>query len=677
MKWALVVAPLLVLAALALYSPEEDTATTYLEKSVPHVGVDFTSGGPDGEGILIAVVDTGINYDHPDLLGFGPDGKVVGGHNFIDPSQPPLDTNGHGTQVAGVIAADGDVRGVAPAARLLAYKVSEDGEGVSPDLIVAALRMAVEAGADIVNISLGVNKTNERIDAAVSEAAKRGVLVVAAAGNDGPVSESIGSPGHNPLALTVGATYNNLTSSQVATLTVNGMPFVAIPMLDSAVPAEPIDAPVIFVGYARERDLAGINATGAVILAERGSDTMGEMLYFSIKEGNAADAGAAAIIVFNNEDDEIFYGELIHEFNEPGYAPRIPAVSMSREDGLAILEMTQEGARVVLNFLLDPDHPVPFSSRGPVSPFYAKPDIMAPGVYINTTTLSGYGAVSGTSYATPHVSGAAALLLQQNPGLSPEDIRSVLVSTSSVVTEQTGMRSPLHNAGSGRLDVTTALSAGLVVQPPVVVASVTPAEPRTAVPVDLRPLAGPLGDISVEYDVPGADVSYSMYDGTLLLHLGSDRTVEGRLEVTHQDTLYTVPILLQHTEGTVTTTQDGGRLWFEVSHPDGWSFAKITVTGRGGEEYRISVVPDRPAYVDVYENGLHYVQADIVAGSRGTAAYDTILVDTVTSGAAPPQGIPDIPWRQVAIAVAIAGVVGVVARIMPAGRRPLYPAGRR
>ena len=677
MKWALAVAPLLVLAALALYSPEEDTATTYLEKSVPHIGANFSSGGLDGEGILIAVVDTGINYSHPDLLGFGPGGKVVGGHNFIDPSLSPLDTNGHGTQVAGVIAADGDARGVAPAARLLAYKVSEDGEGVSPDLIVAALRMAVEAGADIVNISLGVNKTNDRIDAAVSEAAKRGVLVVAAAGNDGPVSESIGSPGRNPLALTAGATYNNLTSSQVATLTVNGMPFVAIPMQDSAVPAEPIDAPVVFGGYARERDLAGINATGAVVLAERGSDTMGEMLYFSIKEGNAADAGAVAIIVFNNEEDEIFYGELIHEFNEPGYAPRIPAVSMSREDGLEILEMTQEGARAVLNFLLNPDHPVPFSSRGPVSPFYAKPDIMAPGVYINTTALSGHGTFSGTSYATPHVSGAAALLLQQNPGLSPEDIRSILASTSSAVTEQTGLRASLHDAGSGRLNVTAALSAELVVQPPVVVASVTPAKPWITVPVDLRPLAGHLGDISVEYDVPGAQVSYSISDGTLLLHLGSNRTVEGHLEVTHQDILYTIPILLQHTEGTITTTQDGGRLWFEVSHPDGWSFAKITVTGRGGEEYRISVVPDRPAYVDVYENGLHYIQADIVTGSRGTAAYDTILVDTATPGAAPPQGIPDVPWRQVAIAAAIAGVVGVAARVMPAGRRPLYPAGRR
>jgi minor extracellular serine protease Vpr len=474
----------------------------------------------------------------------------------------------------------------------------------------------------------------------------------------------------------VGATYNNLTSSQVATLTVNGMPFVVIPMLDSVMPAEPIDAPVVFGEYARERDLAGINATGAVVLAERGSDTAGELLYFSIKEGNAADAGAAAIIVFNNEEG-IFHGELIHEFNEAGYVPRIPAVSMNREDGLEVLEMTRDGARAVLNFLLDPDHPVPFSSRGPVSPFYAKPDIMAPGVYINTTALSGYGAVSGTSYATPHVSGAAALLMQQNPRLSSEDVRSILVSTSSEVTGQTGLRAPLDDAGSGRLNVTAALSAGLVVEPTAVVASVTPNEPWVTVPIDMRPLDGNLGDISVEYDVPGADVSYSLFNSTLLLHLGSDRTVEGRLEVTHQDTLYTIPILLWHTEGTVATSQDGGRLRFEVSHPDGWSFAKITVTGRGGEEYRTSIAPNRPSHIDVYENGLYYVQADIVTGSRGTAAYDTIMVDTAIPDAAPLQGIPDIPWRQVAIAAAIAGVVGVAARVMPAGQRPLYLAGRR
>lgn len=668
MRWALAAMPLLALAVLAIYVPEEETASLYLEKSVPHVGADFISGGPDGEGILVAVIDTGINHDHPDLAGFGADGKVAGGHNFIDPFLPPMDTSGHGTQVAGIIAADGGIRGVAPEARLLAYKVSEDGEGVSPDLIVRALKMAVDAGADIVNISLGVNKTNAAIDAAVSEAARRGVLVVAAAGNDGPTYESIGSPGRNPLAITVGATYNNLTSSQVATLTVNGMPFVAIPMLDSAVPDAPIDAPVIFGGYAREQDLAGLDVAGAIVLAERGSDTPGELLYFSLKEKNAADAGAAAIIVFNSEEG-IFHGELIHEFIEPGYEPRIPAVSMDREDGLEMLEMTQEGARAVLAFLQDPDHPAPFSSRGPVSPFYIKPDITAPGVYINTTTLNGYTTVTGTSYATPHVSGAAALVMQQNPDMTPEDVRSILTSTSSKVTGQTGVRAPAHEAGTGRLDAGAALAANLIIHPTEVVASVTPEVPWVTVPIMLEPLDDYLGDVHVDYYLPDATLSYSITDDMLQLHISSDQSTEGRLEITRQDMQYTIPILLRHTNGTLDVIQDDGRLRFAVSHPDGWSFAKITVTGRDGGEYRTSITPSRPSHIDVYGNGIYYVQADIVTKSRSNLAYHTILVDTAPEGVSSTQALPDIPWRQVAIAAAIAGVVGAAAKAMPVGRR--------
>ena len=668
MRWALAAMPLLALAVLVIYMPEEDTASLYLAKSVPHVGADFVSGGLDGEGILIAVIDTGINHEHPDLAGFGPGGKVAGGHNFIDPFQPPLDTSGHGTQVAGIIAANGGIRGVAPEARLLAYKVSEDGEGVSPDLIVRALRMAVDEGADIINISLGVNKTNAAIDTAVSEAARRGVLVVAAAGNDGPVYESIGSPGRNPLALTVGATYNNLTSSQVATLSVNELPFVTIPMVDSVVPDTPIDAPVIFGGYAREEDLAGLNVTGAVVLAERGSDTPGELLYFSLKEKNAADAGAAALIVFNSEEG-IFHGELVHEFIEPGYEPRIPAVSMNREDGLEVREMTGEGARAVLAFLQDPDHPAPFSSRGPVSPFYIKPEITAPGVYINTTALDGYTTVTGTSYATPHVSGAAALIMQQNPDMAPEDVRSLLISTSSTVTGQDGVRAPAYEAGTGRLDAGAALAANLVIHPTEVVASVTREAPQVTVPIVLEPLDGYLGDVQVDYHLPDATLSYSITDDALVLHMGSDRDADGILEITRQDTRYTIPILLHHTNGTLNVIQDGGRLWFEVSHPDGWSFAKITVTGRDGVEYRTSITPSRPSHIDVYGDGIYYVQADIVTKSRANQAYQTILVKGAPEGILPTD-MPDIPWRQVAIAAAIAGVVGAAAKTMPVGRRP-------
>ena len=467
---------LAIVAALAIYAAAQapwqgDVAVPHLERSLPYIGAPPAGGGPGGEGILVAVIDTGIDYGHPDLAGFGAGGKVAGGFNFIEPDLPPLDTTGHGTQVAGIIAANGALRGVAPEARLLAYKVSEDGEGVRPDLIVRALQMAVDDGADIVNISLGVNKTNSKIDDAIAEAVRQGVIVVAAAGNDGAHAGTIGSPGRSPAAITVGATYNNLTSSQVATLQVDGVSYVVMPMVDSTIPDGPVVSDMVNAGYSRPDDYSDIDVAGAIVLAERGSDKAGELLYFSLKEKNAADAGAAAIVVFNNEPG-IFYGELVHQFVEEGYEPRIPALSMDRQDGLKIKDMLPATARLL--YLHDPDHPAPFSSRGPAPPF-VKPDVMAPGVYVNTTALSsGYAVSSGTSYAAPHVSGAAALLLQRHPGLAIEDVRSILATTSAGVTGDLGARADLHAAGSGRLDVARALAADLVAYPPVLSASITP-----------------------------------------------------------------------------------------------------------------------------------------------------------------------------------------------------------
>jgi len=204
----------------------ESGIQTYLDRSVPYIGTGIAKiQGIDGEGIKIAVIDTGVDFTHPDLLGWGEDGKVIGGYNFVNEGELPMDTNGHGTQVAGVIAADGQAQGVAPKAKILAYKVSEDGEGVSSELIVRAINKAVEDGADIINISLGVNKTNSKIDRAVDHALEREIFVVTAAGNDGPELKTIGSPGRNVGSVTVGATYNNLTSSLIATLEVDGKSF--------------------------------------------------------------------------------------------------------------------------------------------------------------------------------------------------------------------------------------------------------------------------------------------------------------------------------------------------------------------------------------------------------------------------------------------------------------------
>ena len=217
-----------------LYEPAitDPQIHTYLQRSGPFVGTDVSKfEGIGGDGIVVAVIDTGVDFNHPDLFGWGEEGKVIGGYNFIQTNQPPLDNNGHGTQVAGVIAADGEIVGIAPKAKILAYKVSEDGEGVSSDLIIRAIEKAVEDGADIINISLGVNKTNSKIENAVNYALEKEVFVVTAAGNDGPGLQTIGSPGRNVDSVTVGATYNNLTSSLVATFQIDEKPYTVIPMV--------------------------------------------------------------------------------------------------------------------------------------------------------------------------------------------------------------------------------------------------------------------------------------------------------------------------------------------------------------------------------------------------------------------------------------------------------------
>ena len=310
----------------------ESEIQTYLDRSVPYIGTNIAKiQGIDGEGIKIAVIDTGVDFTHPDLLGWGKDGKVVGGYNFVNEGKRPMDTNGHGTQVAGVIAADGQIKGVAPKAKILAYKVSEDGEGVSSELIVRAINKAVEDGADIINISLGVNKTNSKIDRAVDRALEREIFVVTAAGNDGPELKTIGSPGRNVGSVTVGATYNNLTSSLVATLEVDGKSFTTIPMVGSTKVDGPIIERIVFGGYGKIKDLENIDVKNAIVIVERGSDVEGELLYFSIKEKNVANAGAKALIVYNNIPG-IFLGELIHEFVKPDYKPQIPVVSIDREE---------------------------------------------------------------------------------------------------------------------------------------------------------------------------------------------------------------------------------------------------------------------------------------------------------------------------------------------------------
>ncbi|MFQ5572993.1 MAG: S8 family serine peptidase, partial [Nitrosopumilaceae archaeon] len=334
-----------------------------VDKSGPYIGADLPKElGYDGEGIKIAVIDTGVDHLHPDLFGYGPDGKIIGGYNFVDESKMPVDTNGHGTEVSGIIASDGQLKGIAPKASIFAYKVSEDGESVSSELIIKAVEQAIEDDVDIINISLGINRTNSKIDGVVSKATQNGILVVAAAGNDGPGLETIGSPGQSSDAITVGATYNNITASLVATLEVDGKQFEVIPMMGTSPLDEPITEEIVFGQYGRQRDLSEDSFSDTIVLVERGSDVEEEIVYFSEKESNVANVGGKAVVVFNNQKG-IFLGELHHQNAPPDYSPRIPSLSMSDKDGKFLKENIQNGTTATINVFYNPDFVAHFSSR--------------------------------------------------------------------------------------------------------------------------------------------------------------------------------------------------------------------------------------------------------------------------------------------------------------------------
>ena len=644
----------------------ENGIKTFIENSVPYVGTEIPRiDGFDGTGIKIAVIDTGVDFNHPDLLGWGKDGKVIGGYNFVQENQLPMDSNGHGTKVAGIIAADGNVVGVAPKAKILAYKVSEDGEGVSSELISGAIEKAIEDEADIINISLGVNRTNSKIDNAVNYALEKGIFVVTAAGNDGPELKTIGSPGRNFESLTVGATYNNMTSSLIATLEIDEIQYTVIPMVGSSKTNEPITGKIIFGGYGKNSDLENLDVKDAILIVERGSNVKDELLFFSIKEMNAAKAGAKALIVYNNEPG-IFLGELIHEFSGPEYIPQIPVVSIDREEGLEIIEKIENESSGIMQLFYNPDFIAHFSSRGPVSPFYIKPDMVAPGAYINTTQIgSTYNFTSGTSFAAPHVSGAAALLLQKNPNLENHELKSLLMTTVKPVSNAYGKEFSIHESGSGRLDIANAHNAKLIISPTNFVINLSLDEQSIEKELQLKFIENKSEEIDVEFEGPkfiefkheikndNLQIKFTMVEEKFGEH-------EGKIFINHEKIKYTIPILIHYTEASIFVNQENEKLFFEINHPDKWSFAKISITNsKNGNSDTITMTPDKKISTEIYHNGEYWIEAKIMVNGNTTDAFNTIEINSISEKTDRLELI-NIPEKQIIIIISIIVIVGII-----------------
>ena len=628
-----------------------------VNNSGPFIGTSIPfQSGYDGSGIIISIIDTGIDLSHPDL-----EGKIIGGYDFVDNDDMPEDVNGHGTQVAGIIAANGNLKGIAPNSKILMYKVSEDGESVPSHLIIKAIEKSIEDGADIINISLGINQTNTKIDQAVNKAVKNNIFVVTAAGNFGPELNTIGSPGINPNAITVGATFNNVTNSLVSTFEIEGKTFNVFPMVGTQSLAEPITSQIIFGKYGRVHDLLENNFEGSILLIERGSDIENEIVYFSDKEKNAADVGAKAIVVYNNEPG-IFFGELIHEYVDEGYNPTIPALSLSREDGLVIKEILQSDTKGVLDVFYHPDFVAYFSSRGPVSPFYIKPDIVAPGAFINTTDINGnYKISSGTSFAAPHVAGTAALILQKNPQLTPQELKSILMTTSEIVYDQFDDRFPIEVSGNGRIDASKAINAELIIMPPNLIFDLSPANQIQTKNLKIKGI----GDesLSIRFEESHvADFDYNLDNENLVINAKlteqSLGEFESRIVVNHNEIDYHMPIIVRVSEGAITINEDGGKLSIDVSSPSSWSYAKISIINKEtGKTFTDSIVPGKNSELTVYQPGEYWIEAEI---DRTLSAYATIQVEKIEHGEKNLVNMLNLPEKPILIIFAIMIVTVIV-----------------
>jgi len=427
---------------------------------------------------------------------------------------------------------------------------------------------------------LGINQTNTKIDQAVNKAIKNNIFVVTAAGNFGPELSTIGSPGINPNAFTVGATFNNVTSSLVATFEIEDKTFNVFPMVGTQALTDPITSQIIFGKYGKIDDLLGNNFEGAILLIQRGSDIEGEIVYFSDKEKNAANVGARAIIVYNNEPG-IFFGELIHEYVEEGYEPTIPALSVSRDDGLIIKEILQSGTKGILDVFYHPDFVAYFSSRGPVSPFYIKPDLVSPGAFINTTDTNGnYKISSGTSFAAPHVAGTAALILQKNPELTPQELKSILMTTSEIVYDQFDDRFPIEVSGNGRIDAAKAINAELIIMPPNLIFDLSPANQIQTKHLKINGID--VESMSIRFEESHiVDFDYDLEDVNLVINAKLTEQSLGELEssiiINLNEIVYRIPIIVRVSEGGITINEDGGKLSIDISSPSSWSYAKISI----------------------------------------------------------------------------------------------------
>lgn len=477
---------------------------TFAKKLTQTYGV-WQELGYKGEGMVVSIVDTGVDYTHKDMKisdsskakltktkvdvldGKGKfyTEKVPYGYNYADENDNIIDSgvgDMHGMHVAGIVAANGDekdlssykaVKGVAPEAQILGMKVFSNNptrKGAFDDDVIAAIEDSVLHGADIINMSLGSDSgfqdENDPEQLAIKNATDKGVLVVISAGNSAISSTDSGwnAPQTNLLGTVdtamVGAPGVTKDSLCVASFE-NTNKICSVMNYDSDDESGKINylhgcgeevkdlsegKELVECGLGEVEDFKGKNLNGKVALIQRGKCT------FATKVNNAKEHGAVGVIVYNKDgvNEPIAMGGL------DGLT--IPAVGIGNEDGKKLIALIDKSVKISFSGALSSDNNVlesdmsPFTSWGPTPNLAFKPEISGIGGNVYSTANDNkYQMMSGTSMSSPYVAGSEALIVEalkkKKLGLSGRE----LVEFAKKTVINTAKEAKDKNFGDGKI----------------------------------------------------------------------------------------------------------------------------------------------------------------------------------------------------------------------------------
>jgi subtilisin family serine protease len=490
-----------------------------LVTALAQTGADVAQNslGLTGTGVKVGVVDTGIDIDHPAFGGNGvpganafPTARIAYGYDLVGddynaagtgdaliprPDNNPDDCNGHGTHVSGIVGANGGgLKGVAPGATLGAYRVFGCVGSSSSDVIVAALERAYADGMDIINQSLGAARQWPQYPTAQasSRLVDRGVIMVASIGNNGPGGSSpdalfaAGAPGVGEKVIGV-ASFDNTTSTQQAFTANPGNRLVGF-FAATGAPPPPASGTLSLArtGTTTTPDdacatLPSGSLSGQAALIRRGTCS------FYIKAFNAQNAGAAAVVLYNNAPGTI-------NPTVAGAPPvTIPVVSITATDGAALDANVQAGGATITWGTDVVTAPVPtgglisgFSSFGLAADLSLKPNIGAPGGLIYSSyplEAGGYATLSGTSMSAPHVAGGVALILQARPEIKASQMMAHIQNTADPkawsLDAPSGFLDHVHRQGAGMMDIVATVQSNVLVEPSQIALGESEAGPKT------------------------------------------------------------------------------------------------------------------------------------------------------------------------------------------------------